>query len=131
MTLSIGESIKVSITAKNKWNATGVELIAGGRYDLMATGQWLDASIPAGPAGYESPNFILRWAERWRRVPEARWFALIGATAMDDSKAFLIGAEKKAYRVAEAGLLYCYANDLSFMYWNNHGEIELKVARIG
>jgi len=27
------------------------------------------------------------------------------------------------------GLLYCFANDVSFMYWNNEGEIQLTVSR--
>lgn len=129
MRLDPQQSINVEIRAREKWNDTGVQVSAGESYLFAATGQWDDASHTCGPDGYPSPNFILRAAERLRRVPAAPWFALIGAVNQDSATTFFIG--KGITRAFNGnGSLSCFANDVSFMYWNNRGSVELKITRI-
>ncbi|HEX2300363.1 MAG TPA: hypothetical protein VHH34_17920 [Pseudonocardiaceae bacterium] len=48
--LAPGQSATVNIAAREPWNETGLYLEAGD-YSFAATGEWLDATIPSGPAG--------------------------------------------------------------------------------
>jgi len=116
----------LEIQARQKWNDTGFKLVAGRMYVFRASGTWNDASIRTGPQGYRSPTFFFRCLERYRRFPKADWFSLIGAIDRDLSTAFLIGlgTDVEAQR---SGTLTCFANDLSVMYWNNSGSVELDI----
>jgi len=78
-----------------------------------------------------SPAPILCCVREWlRRAPNERWFALIGTIERNEANYFLIGVEATIAPKA-AGLLYCFANDVSFMFWNKKGEILLTVIRTG
>lgn len=127
--LEPGQGISVQIDARKKWNATGIELCKGCLYQFEVSGEWCDAKIKCGPSGYESPNVILRWTERMRRVPNANWFSLIGALDSKPLSQFVIGKSANL-AMAESGLLTCFANDLDFMYWNNHGSVVLEIRRM-
>ncbi|MGH4027156.1 MAG: DUF2235 domain-containing protein [Pseudonocardiaceae bacterium] len=48
--LARGQSATVSVSAREPWDETGLYLEAGD-YSFAATGEWLDARIPSGPAG--------------------------------------------------------------------------------
>lgn len=100
------EATTCAVFAREPWNATGLFLEAGQSYRLEAEGEWLDASIHAGPEG-AYPGFhigklayalsavpgalqrrkrrrsgdagaITRGARREQDMP---WFALVGALA--------------------------------------------------
>jgi hypothetical protein len=129
MILKPGEHASATVAAKEKWNSTAIELTEGGTYRFEASGQWFDASIQCGPDGYRSPNLILRLGEVFRRIRDANWFALIGSTTMNDSAAFLIG-QKTTRTITTTGMLFCFANDVCFMYGNNRGQLQLTVTRI-
>ena len=128
MILKPGEHTSVIVSAKEKWNSTGVELTAGGQYHFEARGEWFDASTRCGPDGYRSHNLILHLGEAFRRIRDANWFALMGSTVMEDSTAFLIG-QKTTRTITRSGSLFCFANDVYFMYWNNRGQVQLTVTR--
>jgi hypothetical protein len=128
--LQTGESITVTVQASKKWNETGIRLIAGQEYEFKATGEWVDLIYHSDAEGYASPNWYMRMSERWRRVRKDNWFALIGALDYDPSSFFKIGTS--CMKVMErSGTLTCFANDVSIMYWNNKGSIQLTVTRIG
>ncbi len=115
------------VDARRRWNRTGIHLEAGKRYDFEAApGEtWHDAAIACGPEGYESGR--LRRFERWRRIPYANWFVLIGALDGDTATAFPIGSGKENYIPLRSGELCCFAKDVWFMSWNNRGRIGLTV----
>jgi hypothetical protein len=116
----------VAITSTEHWVDTGVTLEAGKKYDLVATGAWKDASIVTGPDGYDSANLLQKEAEGLRRLPNAKWFALIGALDRRKDTEFQIGS-KVVYAPTETGQLTCFANDVLGFYRNNHGNIMLSV----
>lgn len=128
--MDFGDELTVTITAKPLWNDTGISLQAGGLYRLQATGQWSDASIICGPAGYASPNWWMGVLERFRRSPYDPWFALIGAVDHDPGTQFLIGTDC-LMTASRSGQLTCFANDVAIAYWNNTGVVELTVTRLG
>ncbi len=97
----------LDVFALPPWNATGVWLVAGKTYTLMASGEWMDSSIKCGPAGTNGGNFQLgevaqmagtllgkveeafkkltgstsadfRFTKRHENMP---WFSLVGAIA--------------------------------------------------
>ena len=116
-----------AIDARKRWNRTGIVLEAGKRYDFEAAGgeSWRDGNIVCGADGYECDR--LRLFARLRRVPFARWLALIGALGSDGATLFPIGRAMENYIPLRSGELYCFANDVWFMYWNNAGSVELTV----
>ena len=117
------------IDSTEHWVDTGIMLKANRRYKLVASGQWKDASIVTGPDGYDSANLLQRSTEKLRRMPDAHWFALIGALDRRKETQFLIGSEL-TYDATENGQLTCFANDLLGFYGNNHGSITLTVTEL-
>jgi hypothetical protein len=127
--LSIGESATAKISAIEKWNDTGIHLVADQEYRFTATGQWIDWTIACDANGYPSPHWVLKISERWRRVTNENWFALIGAINFNERNFFAIG-EERTLVMSESGTLTCFANDVPFMYWNNQGCVQLTVTRV-
>jgi hypothetical protein len=114
------------IDSRQVWCPTGIRLEAGRRYRLSARGSWNDASIVTDAAGYESTNLFQGITERLRRVPGARWFALVGAIDRRRETQFVIG-RSRVLETMHAGELTCFANDLHGFYFNNSGSIVLTV----
>ncbi|KHL18967.1 UNVERIFIED_CONTAM: hypothetical protein LK11_03950 [Mumia flava] len=126
--LTVGEQRTVRVASRPRWVATGAVLVAGGSYDLTATGTWTDWRTECGPDGYASPNRVLRWAERLRRHREADWFTLIGTVGSNGAATFAIGSGTT--HLAEAGgELRCFANDVAWFGFNNSGAVELTIRR--
>ena len=117
------------ITSVEHWVDTGLTLESGKRYELVATGRWMDATIPTDPDGYESVNLAQRATEKLRRFSHARWFALIGALDRRKETEFLIGS-RVVYEPKETGKLSCFANDLVGFYGNNTGSVTLTVTEL-
>ena len=114
-----------SVNARQQWNRVA-ELEANVEYEITvpAGEEWKDASIRCGPEGYT--RWWLRpftWLRRHRPAP---WFALIGV--IGDGEPFMIGRQR-VVQPQKAGQLLCYANDASFMYWNNSGSLKVSVTR--
>lgn len=126
--LDIGQSASVEIKAKRKWNTTCIHVEAGHEYLLEAVGQWTDWCIPCDANGYPSINPVLKLTEWLRRAPRENWFALMGAIDLDERNLFRIGT-RTTLPVKTGGVLTCFANDVSFMYWNNKGAVRLTVTR--
>jgi hypothetical protein len=130
-TLAIGETTTVAIRAREYWNDTGISVRSGEHYRLRAEGSWRDFLITSGPDGYATPWYSLaqRLAAPLRRVPNARWFALIGAVRGAEGSPFVIGRETETVISAD-GTLACFANDVPGFYWNNYGAIRLSLKRL-
>jgi hypothetical protein len=126
--LKVGEFVEATIEAKKKWNYTGIELVGGHEYVLTAAGQWTDGGTVCGADGYASPNQMLTATEWLRRSPRSRWFALIGALDANKHTQFEIGTARSMIMPA-SGILTCFANDVTWMYWNNSGSVHLSVIR--
>jgi hypothetical protein len=114
----------VSITSTELWVDTSIRLEKGKTYEFVASGVWNDASIVTDANGYDSVNFFQRATERLRRVPQAKWFTLIGALDRRRDTQFVIGSGTR-YTATVDGQLTCFANDLRGFYFNNKGSITL------
>ena len=126
--LNVGEQRTIAVHSALKWEDTTLYLQRGESYQFEASGRWYDASISTGPDGYPSPNWVLRLLEKLRRSPNANWFALVGAIGQKEAASFVIGRDA-TLQIADDGILYCFANDLPVMYWNNSGLVKLTVTR--
>ena len=129
MKLLPGESHRVRIPANEKWANTDIDFAAGETYALKAEGQWRDLLTKSDAGGYTSCLPWMVWAEKKRRMPEARWFELVGTIDNDSASYFRIGLGCK-FTPERAGRLYCFANDLMSMYWNNCGGVWLTAKRL-
>jgi len=129
--LEVGERVMVSVAARKPWNDTELRVEAGQHYEFQATGSWVDMWSTSDAGGYATPlwNLGMRLGERFRRVPDAPWFALIGMVR-DGSRfeAFVIGAASQVL-MPMSGRLACFANDVPGFYWNNRGALRLGIRR--
>ena len=90
--LEIGESSTlISVNARNPWNDSGIDLAVGATYSFAANGQWKDACEKCDADGYESTP-VLKLFERFRRVPGARYFKLIGTIERSLESVIVIGS---------------------------------------
>lgn len=128
MKLSLVESHRTRIPANEKWANTEIDFAAGETYVLKAEGQWRDLFTQCDADGYTSCLPWMKMMEKKRRVPEARWFELIGAIDNDNASCFRIGLGCE-FTPEREGRLCCFANDLMGMYWNNFGGVWLNVVR--
>jgi hypothetical protein len=115
------------IWASAFWNDVG-PVREGRKYEFEASGKWLDWFVPCHADGYDS--FLLRKFEKLRRVPDDKWFCLIGALDREPSSFFRIG-NGGLWTAPRDGFLSCFANDLPNFYWNNFGSIPLLVHELG
>ncbi len=107
--LAPGETASIPIYANQHWNETDLYLEAGATYDFSAEGEWIDSTIPCGPAGMNDGKFhagelahlagsvVGKLEGAWqaltgnkqadffatRRVETAPWFSLVGVIAND------------------------------------------------
>ena len=100
----------VTILARPFWNITNIRLEAGKTYRIQAQGKWKDKEYVCGPAGYPSPNMLMRMLEWLRRAPNYNWFAFVGSLDSNEKMLFLIGSEA-TYAATQSGVLTCFAND--------------------
>ncbi len=125
----VGEATVKIIKARNRWNDTQITIKKGEIYYFESSGFWQDLSNTCDANGYNSTSSLLRSTEWLRRFPKANWFALIGSTGHSQKNFFEIG-NKATITVEKEGLFSCFANDVSFMYGNNSGEIKLNIKRL-
>jgi hypothetical protein len=129
MGLLPGQSIEIAgINAAERWNRTGVviECDVTYRYEVVNVSGWRDGKVDTDPDGYEKLRLLPLLLAR--RYPPARWLKLMGAigTSAWDYFPIGMGCTRKA---TAAGELYCFANDASFRYHDNEGQLTLKVSR--
>lgn len=127
--LNIGERRTARVPSHLLWVDTRIDLVAGEEYRFTAKGEWKDWYIGCGPDGYDSTNILQVLAERLRRMPQERWFALIGALDEDPATAFHIGSRTTRV-MPRNGRLTCFANDLVGLYFNNYGAVDLTIERL-
>lgn len=101
----------------------------GHTYRITARGVWEDKDTPCGPSGYASNSLVLRLDGPLRRKWHANWFALIGTQRSLFARRFVIG-ESIIYRARRDGKLWCFANDVWFMYFNNKGSVEITIEEL-
>ncbi len=111
-----------SVKAADLWTRL-CDVKQGRQYDFLASGTWIDWWIETNADGYERRSLAPFRAAR--RAPREPWFALIGAIDKDLSTAFRIGT-KLSWTASKTGTLWCFANDLTCMYWNNRGAVDLQ-----
>jgi hypothetical protein len=132
--LGVGDTATRVILAGLRRNRTGITIDSGASYRFSTSEQWLDSYIVAGAEGY-SPSRArwyavpLLWAlQPVRRVPGARWFALIGEVPYG-SRQFMTIDTGLVWRARATGELAAFANDFNGAYGNNRGCVALFVRR--
>jgi hypothetical protein len=122
---------QITIPANKWWFPTGIILVGGTEYQFAAQGTWHDDYIICGPEGYTLQEAVPKWKQPFFRLLQGfrpqntgdRWFQLIGKVG---DSIFEIGTGLSCL-VPVDGELFCTANDVPFMFWNNKGELTLNV----
>jgi hypothetical protein len=157
--LEVGQEVGVEVEARKCWNAVGIAVKKGERYEIAATGKYTDNEHECTADGFESSNWLLRRFEGTKRVPRVPWFSLIAAVhpsrtlESEDSEAsnlltdifaetFSRSVKKRdaesqlvsvgsrgGIEVDRDGYLYLFANDSAWAYANNSGSIKATVRR--
>lgn len=118
------------VPAADPWWAPPIIVHKGERYFFRATGKWLDASIEHDPNGRNISKldiwkFLIR-----HKAADATWFTLIGSVDKNPDSFFSIGDGSRwpdGWVAPSTGQLYCFANDVRFMYCNNSQSIILEI----
>ena len=129
MGLLPGQSIEIAgIDAGKRWNRTGLVIESGAtyRYEVVKISGWRDGKIETDPDGYEKLHLLPLVPSR--RFPFAHWLELVGAVGTSAWNYFPIG-KGCTRRAKGAGELYCFANDASFRYKDNEGQLTLRITR--
>ena len=114
------------INARNWSTRTPFQFVQGKKYRFVSHGKWYDAKIECSATGYRCEK--LKYFEWMRTMPAANWFSLIGRIDNKKSTQFDIGSlvdRDEVFCATATGTLYCFANDVWFMYWNNKGCVDL------
>lgn len=114
----------LEIDARRHWNDTGLQVTAGQTVRIIASGVWRDWKIETNADGFSRPH--LKWAEPLRRAPDAQWFQLCGTIDRRLDQVILLGADV-AFKAPAGGRLFLFANDVSWMHWNNVGRLQVQV----
>lgn len=119
----IASSLAFPVYAQPLWNDL-CAVVEGQNYSLVALGQWRDWFIRCGPDGYTSA--LLKPVAHLKRAPEDKWFCLMGAIDRDPESIFRIGSTRH-WTATKSGMLSCFANDITFMRWNNRGVVSVEI----
>jgi len=126
-TVPSGEVREVAIDSRVLANPLG-EVQAGETWSFRATGLWCDGFIPCGADGYRYFPFDALAIRPDH--PEAPWFCLMARFADDDRSAFALAADSEI-TFRRSGALVAFANDKSGHFGDNHGAVNLLMARRG
>jgi hypothetical protein len=129
-TIRVGQTAYVPVCAHKPWNDSGIDVVSGQvfSFNVPSGEEWIDWQKAYGADGYGSTYLIRPW-EIFRRVPQAKWFQLIGTIGKSIKSPVIIGSKLVNFLPAFPGRLYLFANDVPWMYWNNRGMIALRVTR--
>ena len=119
------------INARNRLTRTPFQIEQGKKYRFVSQGTWFDSKQECAATGYRSAK--LRYFEWMRRMPAANWFSLIGRIDNKKGTQFDIGSlieKDEVFSAITTGTLYCFANDVWFMYWNNKGFVDLEMQSV-
>ena len=107
----------------------GPQVENGKKYSFEAPGIWTDWFIDCSADGYETPR-RMKMAEKYRRMPDEQFFALICCVEEEMDSCLLIGEGKDEVSFSKSGALTCFANDLWYFYWNNKGSLEVDMKEV-
>jgi uncharacterized protein (DUF2235 family) len=132
------QACRFPVYARSYWNAPGIYVCENQYYEVSATGEWQDKNIACGPSG-SRPGFLRWFYGKLRRAPEANWFALLAsignAQSPDHSNdltylpTYRIGTSA-VIKPEASGYVYFYANDMTGMYGNNRGSVQVTMRRL-
>jgi len=133
--LALNKPITTNVYAAEKFNHTGILLEKGQIYKIEVSGKqkWHDGNIPCEPDGW-SRDYVklglselpIKFAESFRRVPDAKWFNLCACTDTKDSNATPIGSSG-IFKAKSPGERIFFANDLDSKYGNNRGSLCVEI----
>jgi hypothetical protein len=107
-----GNAVQLTVSAKQEWVNTNLQVGAGEKVHFKATGQWdTNWGGPTGPDGQS------------RRFQDLPLSALIGKCG-EDGKPFLVGSETE-WTADTSGTIYLQINDGSLD--DNRGELRVQV----
>ena len=138
--LKKGQSVEVPVYAHQYHNRTGILLESGVTYSfkVKANQSWKDGGIECTADGWDRDKQDIGWIkelsiksmEPYKRVPDEKWFTLIGAVGASDEEVFVIGTKTTRFTPVQSDEFCPFANDLKRMYGNNSGRLIIKVTRV-
>ncbi len=110
-----------------EYNDTGILVKPGQVISVVAkTGAtWLDLTTLCDADGWNSSNFIynLKFVKNSKDFPDEN-FMMLGARIGSDL--YAVG-KSKTFTAKQSGKLELFANDVSWMRWNNSGGISVEI----
>lgn len=128
--LAKGDTCTAVVRAREYWNPTGVEVGYLESYAIEAAGTWEDWGRSTDADGV-ADGLLQDLLSAAKRCPEAQWFQLVGSVGASEERLFPLGTFAHwTNRTFGAGELFLFANDAPGFYWNNDGELTVRITRI-
>lgn len=139
--LNPGNSQTVYVQANLKYNRSQILAEEGASYyfTIEPDQKWFDASIACDEKGWDRKTqelglkeIFIKLSEGKRRMPNAKWFELIGAIGANDDHLFQPNHHtslEEFFSPRVTGELFFFANDLDRFYSNNRGRIKVIITR--
>lgn len=113
-----------TVESRLRWNDSHAIIKKGASYHYRADGWWYDWWIGCGARGYH--RCWLSPLNRLKRYPDGDWFQLIASVDRRRDQSFPL-LEAGTFVAPASGRLWLYANDVPFMLWNNHGQLNFSL----
>ena len=152
------EPMTFTISSSCQWYNTRIPLVAGQKYLFTADlkQNWNDSNIKTNACGYKPSDlsyfnpsrYALQTADffKAKRYPGANWFEIIGSICGNsdpkscqkedyfrmfncDNLGQNIGKIRREFVPTKNGILFCFANDNSYFYFNNSGSIDITIQK--
>lgn len=120
--------MKLQVHADKKQNHTSLVISVGDVLYFDCRGTWKDATISCDANGWTGASVLpfAAWIydndflNNQKVCPGFPYMHLMGKVG---KQIFPIGAGKKQIVVQDTGELILFANDISWLYWNNSGSV--------
>jgi len=125
--LGIGDSISISIQAKQRITKAGIKVSKGETYQIYAAGKWQDAGFePTDAEGFPPKNGAMRFARFLQPMHQENYMKLVAKVS---SKHWPVGTSAHIC-FSKGGQLILQPNDAMFFFGNNSGTLAVTIKRV-
>lgn len=118
---------EIIVTANEFYQTTSISVIKGETYEIVAEGEWQDATFPATDAngfkGFTAPMFF---GMLLKPMPSQYYMKLCGKVG---NWKFPIGTASMI-TVKRSGVLFLFPNDAKGFFDNNHGKLKVTLMKV-
>lgn len=125
--LNVGDSARIEVKANKHFMHTGIKILKGASYRIIAAGTWRDAGFePTDAGGFPPKNAAMRFARFLQPDCKENYMKLVAKVG---NHHWPIGTGA-AIHFKRKGNLVLQPNDATFFFGNNSGTLSVTIIRV-